>query len=313
MLPLNEVPENLTVENWFSFTPLIDVFNMDIPCSSAILFSKRISFKSIPDWVRTEECLQLADERMRDRLRQGQFGFCSEYQAEALGSPDPEFPGRGVQDVIFEELVLALLSVWIVKPAACSTGLFAHICGNEKYAVLRQLRDLPPNLVPELGEEVLLSSDDLAEAKIMFTQILKLNRNGAIWTAINLLSKGSSERLWNIRFLVYAILLEALFGPDDGREITYRLSTRIASFLAHCSDERKKLFSTTKTLYGWRSKIVHGNRLSKLSPTQSEDLMMQMENLVRQCLRGVLLSPNLKLFEGKKREEFLDELIFSST
>lgn len=49
-----------------------------------------------------------------------------------------------------------------------------------------------------------------------------------------------------------------MFGAEDGREITYRLSQRIAFFLASNQAEARQLFKEVKKAYSFRSKVAHG-------------------------------------------------------
>ena len=63
--------------------------------------------------------------------------------------------------------------------------------------------------------------------------------------------------------------------------------------------------------YSWRSKVVHGSRLSKLSGTESAKILHEVEQLVRKALIAILQNNELiEKIDGKKREEFLDGLIF---
>ena len=115
-------------------------------------------------------------------------------------------------------------------------------------------------------------------------------------------------RIWAIRYSLFWIALEALFGPEDAREITYRLSQRVAFFLGHDRADVKGLFSLTKKGYAYRSKIVHGRWKEDAG---SESQMAEAEDLVRRSLVRVLEDQELiKTFSGKTRESFLDDLVF---
>lgn len=54
--------------------------------------------------------------------------------------------------------------------------------------------------------------------------------------------------------------IEAVFGITS--ELVYRISLLSACLLAERGDERLKKFQNVKTLYGLRSKVVHGEQLS---------------------------------------------------
>jgi hypothetical protein len=55
--------------------------------------------------------------------------------------------------------------------------------------------------------------------------------------------------------------IEAMFGVSS--ELVYRISLLSASLTTPKGPQRKKRFDEVKTLYGMRSKIVHGDRLSE--------------------------------------------------
>ncbi|MBX3308523.1 MAG: hypothetical protein KF751_20950, partial [Nitrospira sp.] len=88
------------------------------------------------------------------------------------------------------------------------------------------------------------------------------------------------EQAWPLRFLLHWLAMESLFGPEDGREITFRLSQRVALFLESDKEKAQKLFSEVKNSYSWRSKVVHGLRLSKLKEDESYQLLVGLEQLV---------------------------------
>lgn len=111
-----------------------------------------------------------------------------------------------------------------------------------------------------------------------------------------------------VRYALFWMALEALFGPQDAREITYRLSQRIAFFLGENQTEAKQFFSLAKKGYGFRSKIVHGRW--KDDP-EGVARMADVEELVRRSFGRILSDAAVRnTFSGKARESYLDELPF---
>jgi hypothetical protein len=105
--------------------------------------------------------------------------------------------------------------------------------------------------------------------------------------------------------------LEALFGPEGPSETTYRLAQRIALFLGETREDKRRLFDEAKQAYSWRSKIVHGRRLSKLIPEKSEKLSVVAEDLIRAAFVKIVNAPELlRQFDSTNRDEFLDGLSF---
>jgi hypothetical protein len=80
------------------------------------------------------------------------------------------------------------------------------------------------------------------------------------------------------------IALEALFVPDQGGDLTFRLSTRIARFLETVPDRRRDLAQGLRKLYGLRSRVVHGNVSTRDLPTQ----VAEIEDIVRRSLARFL-------------------------
>jgi hypothetical protein len=111
-----------------------------------------------------------------------------------------------------------------------------------------------------------------------------------------------------VRYLLFWVALEALFGPEDGREITFRLSQRVGFLLGVSKEEARQLFETAKAGYGFRSKIVHGQW--KQDPSATER-MAEAEGLLRRAYTRILETPDLAdTFSSKKREVYLDDLAF---
>jgi hypothetical protein len=124
-----------------------------------------------------------------------------------------------------------------------------------------------------------------------------------------MLYRGLTESMWEGRYLWQWIVLEALFGPDDPQETTHRLAQRIAIFLKEDLDSRKTYFQRAKEAYGWRSKLVHGAKLSRLTTEKSKSLTIFTEEVVRGAFHKILLSDQLAdVLGGKSRDSYLEDL-----
>jgi hypothetical protein len=113
-----------------------------------------------------------------------------------------------------------------------------------------------------------------------------------------------------VRYALFWIALEALFGPEDAREMTFRLSQRIALFLAPDRAAARELFNDVKEAYGYRSKIVHGRW--RRDP-DGLARMAEVEAWARQCLIRVLRNAPARasFSDRKQREAYLDGLPYS--
>jgi hypothetical protein len=78
-------------------------------------------------------------------------------------------------------------------------------------------------------------------------------------------------------------------------------------------NSKKVTFKMAKEAYGWRSKLVHGAKLSKLTTPKSMELTIFTEGLLRAAFRQILESATIaEILNGKNREEYLENLVFSS-
>jgi hypothetical protein len=127
-----------------------------------------------------------------------------------------------------------------------------------------------------------------------------------------MLMQALTQRLWESRYLWEWIVLECLFGPESPQETTFRLSQRIAFFTGTDASEREKIFSSAKDAYKWRSKIVHGGRISRLTSEKSLDLVSFSEGVIRSSMVRILNESQVcSALNGSGREAFLESLVFA--
>lgn len=230
----------------------------------------------------------------------GALGESANYPNEPLVSTAPVF---------FQSLPPLLIR--LAKPSKFSYDAILHFDQPGDPESIRQAISFM-GLVPHHEDtDSVLSADDSTKATTLHRSIVGLSRNGTLWTAVILLREALTERFWDSRFLLLWVVLEAIFGPSDPREITFRLSQRVAFFLGNDRKRIIEVFKMAKKCYFWRSKVAHGSKLSKLSETESAKILQGVEELVRKALIEILQNNELiKKIDGKKREDFLDGLIF---
>ena len=88
------------------------------------------------------------------------------------------------------------------------------------------------------------------------------------------------------RLIDLVIALEALFGAGGAGSITQKLAKRGAWWLCVTECERHAAFRTIKKLYGYRSRVVHGN--SNLGKDLTGQRVNDLECMVRSGLRKFL-------------------------
>ena len=117
------------------------------------------------------------------------------------------------------------------------------------------------------------SRGELDSARRIYSALWRLPREGAVWRAVRTLWLALISESPEARYLQLWTALEALFGPQDGAEITYRLAERIALFLHGRSSETAEIARRTKKAYSLRSKVVHGRSIENLKVDDAERLL----------------------------------------
>jgi len=157
-----------------------------------------------------------------------------------------------------------------------------------------------------------LSSDDFSLAKEISDAASKLSVKAAPWVAMLLLWRALTEVWWENRYLLLWVALEALFGSTNPIETTYRLTQRLAFFLAEDRTQVRGLYDRARAGYAARSKVVHGFRHLTLDKKKANDLLADSEWFMRAALCKILTDAGHRraFVDERKRENFLDGLIF---
>ena len=304
------------IDTWYTCAPIPDYSDDSGVISQPLELANGIKIESVPDWIKTDQALEHLSWSRRNVIQKHLlFGFTIEYKAKSLGDPDLDWNGvqpRSLQEKAEELIQLANLALWISKPSQLSYDDTLHFDRLGDPTSLRHARS-GFGLVPHPKDiETELTFDDFQQAKIIHTVLCELSRNSTLWTAIRLLWKALADRMWESRFLLMWVVMEAIFGPTDPRETTYRLSQRVAFFLGENRKEIINMFRITKKSYSWRSKIVHGLRLIKLSDDESIRISYDLQEIMRKAILAILQNKELVVeIDGKRREQFLDGLVFN--
>ena len=298
--------------NWCTVAPLEYDGYLDVPFD----LGNNVVLCARPDWLVQEEITHGLGDQDRTLLDVSKYVLMQEYGADALGDPDPvrtrETP-RSKQQRAEEAINLANTALWLAKP--CPVGFKRVVVAHRRSGVWTRVQfgwSNPLRLHTfDINNEY--DSSELQIAKELNCELMGLARQEAIWIACRTVWLALLTREWTIRYLLLWTALETLFGPEDGREITYRISQRLSFFLSEERAEARKIFESSKKGYEWRCRVVHGMRLSKLKPELSERIMHEAEGMVRDSLKRILADSTLvKQFNGRTREQYLDGLVFSS-
>jgi len=304
-------------EPWMTFAPLQPNWVLPSEINLPFHFNENVSIRLIPEWVGAESAPNRLRERLREKLEEGvKYCIAVEYEADALGSPDPERTGRprAIQHAAADKIHFVNLALWLTRPTDLSFDLVAHAVNHGTEWVTRQIvRYEPIRALPEYQvEEYTLG--DIEKSRILYRGLDRISLDGTVRLSGGTTVRALSETRWTLRFLLLWIALECLFGPADARETTFRLSQRVALFLESDPALVEALFEKVKDSYAWRSKAVHGLRLTHLKEEKSQLLLVELEAVVRRVLLSILDKDSIAtIFDGAERETYLDRLAFGRT
>lgn len=294
---------------WCIVTPL---YNLALDRRASFEFAGGLVLGSLPDWVLNDSAVDRLDSQTESWLREATHAFTAHYDAECLGSPDPAWRGPGmkpIEQTKHELTVLANLALWLSRPSPVRFNVVLYATKTGSRPVVARIEHHPSMLLchPQDAENS-LSTDDIDLARRLHLPLVSLPQDSATWTAVRAAWAALQMQIEEIRYLLFWIALEALFGPHDAREMTYRLAQRISLFLAGDPTEARQLFACVKRAYALRSKVAHGQW--RRDP-DSTALVAEIESVVRRSLVQLLQNPELmKKCVGNEREAYLDDLAF---
>jgi hypothetical protein len=124
----------------------------------------------------------------------------------------------------------------------------------------------------------------------------------------------SARKTADVAFKIanYCSALETLFTTES-TELAHKLSERLAFFLSQLGQDRLNVFTTIKSAYTVRSKLVHGDTLKASQIEELPSLSMRCDNYLRLVLNAIFESPPLQnVFDSHNQaiEEYFTGLIF---
>ena len=276
--------------------------------SGTIQLSPSVSIIDTPKWV---------PERIK--VRRPYDAYLLQSGRSMVCKHAPELPdGSDGHARAFAMLKLAALGLWISKPNPISFEMAIYSPDLEKSDESFEQWDLPfkahvSDFTARLVESDITAARTIIERlEIIRNQASDNDDGGAIWLATTSCMKALMESWWQSRYLTFWTGIESLYGPEDAREISYRMAYRVAWFLSEDKIEAKRDFDQVRKGYNWRSKIAHGRSLKKLPIDESAEVLHVAESLLQRSLRRILLDESLlKTFDSSTRESFLDALSFS--
>lgn len=279
-------------------------------------FGYGVKISKIPLWLPQKNFLQYFSHNQKNNIKSSVICFKKNYKALSLGDPDPKWKGqrsRSIQSTSLEAIKICNLALWICKPTSLNFSSLIHAQNSQGW-IHRKSGAMQPFLPHNKQSNSKLTMIDLNKSKVIFKKIMKLKREGSLWVTLRNLETALSchPNWWIPRYLLLWLCLEALFGADT--EITHQISERISFFIGKTKSEKQKIYKKSKKAYQWRSKIIHGRDLKKLTSALSSQLMETSELFLRKSLMNIFENSRiLSKFQKNNeiREEFLRKLVFN--
>ena len=260
----------------------------------------------LPAWLRDREAISHLSLHDRDVLqRMARLALVVDPWAVARLDPGLIRPSE-------DRIRVTNLALWLARPSNANFDLLLRGRQDREGRWFIPSYQHPEHLRPHVNDlNTELSRDDLQAARDINIAISRLSTDSATWAALRATWRALTEPWWEERYLLLWIALEALFGPEDARETTYRLCQRLALFLEDGTRARE-VFAAAKEGYACRSKIAHGLRKQRLGDQKSTALLADAEQLVRRAVLTILRSDHYTKTFGSRteREHFLDQLAF---
>lgn len=224
-----------------SFT-VVPLHNLDLPAGSRIPFGTKFIIRDVPEWVKKGEGT-LNDISRHDRVAtlEAKHALVSEYYANSIGHPDPEWKGqdpRGIQDLRFQSAILANMAMWLIQPTTvCFTVGFhalTHLDSGRTLdlpVILRTEREGPLYCHPRDASNP-IAPKHLIKAANLYETLSTVPRKNAVWAALRAFWAALVSYQADYRYPLFWQGLESLFGADDDSSgISRRLRDRISILL----------------------------------------------------------------------------------
>jgi hypothetical protein len=271
-----------------------------------------VQLEATPASLKDKKLYEHIDPFRRELIEESKWSLIIRYPASSFGDPDLDWKGdkpRGKQDVAQEKIIFAQIALWLTKPAGMGSGFQIDIQQEDDGSwIWRNFGYTEPCLPTKTDQENQFSAADLTRAAQLNLRVAALPRSGPAWTAATIYLRGLREIPWDLRFTLMWIAMEALFGPDDARETSFRLCQRITLFLESRGEKAKILFRELLKSYGSRSKAVHGMRFKGIDQDKAEAQMVGIETCLRRSLTKILESKITAIISETGREDYLDNL-----
>jgi hypothetical protein len=306
------------------FTLVVPLHDLHSGDDTSFQLATDAALAPIPEWLRNDEdMIKRLSQPDQYELTACTHCFLSEYEvdeaAELLAKRQrgarKSDAARSVRGAKADLVYLANLAMWLQRLPRVGFNLVFHVRkGSEAFNREGPSRhDRFLNHPNDESHRRRITSDDLEHVKSLYSALSRIPRHCALWTACRAVTSALQMQRNEIRHLLLWIALESLFGIEKGTgEIKYRLSQRLAFFIANDRAEARELFAKAKKGYDARCKMAHGNwGPSTQSSEEALALTGNTEEFLRRALTRLLRDDEtINQFCGRSRDAYLDALPF---
>ena len=140
------------------------------------------------------------------------------------------------------------------------------------------------------------------------------NKNNYIKVAMKKFSAATDEKTFDNQVLDYSMAAECLYTSDEKEGLSALIATRVAALLGRNKKQRIEYFQKWRSLYGIRSRIVHGepiqDLLTKNNLKSEKAVIDHFDKIVRESIKRFI---NLSTKNDKHKNvlEKINKLLFS--
>ena len=304
--------------NHCSIAPMRSAWRLPVGIELPFAFAEGVNLVYVPNWLGELDFATHYGVSQSQLVHGSNLALRIDFEADDARAVDPTpdpngstDDGRGFNERNFERIHLAAFALWLARPGwVTGLPLLHALADGGQPRTYSRLLEIHPHQLDVPNKPV---SADVKLAALLHQRLLSAPRDGPVWSsAIRTMVLALTLSEWEARYPVTWIVLEALFGPTSIGELTYRISQRLALFLADDRVSARELANQVRVAYKWRSRTIHGRRIAKLAPTDSGEVSHSCETWIRESLTRLLLDPDLlEIFDGKDRDAYLDDLVFS--
>lgn len=280
-----------------------------LPNGTNAKFAHDLVLCETPSWLKDDYVFTRLSDHEQYTIKSGKYSFVADHdespeaQIDELKRQRTE-PPRHERDTRYA--TLANFALWLAQPsAACFTLLFHGPRSLSEHHVESVGRQNELYCHPE-DEQKHISTTDLQLAGRLHSSLVNLSFGTSVWLAVRSTWAALTTGVDDLRYPLFWIALEAIFGPDDYEPgLSGILARRISIFTAEKPKFVTPIHEEATKCYELRSKILHG-RWDNSAPI--EQLMMSTETIIRKVFVRLLTeSQLLATINSVNRDGFLKD------